>query len=119
MSTEQLGHAQDLEIGNYANGEIPDPLQYLFLDWQGSPIDLSTGTVEFHIERTDESGTVEYQGAGSASFETDGTDGKVVYVWTAADFLPGSYRGQFWVTKSPNVFASQRIRWFSYEGIKA
>lgn len=98
-----------VEIGPYVVGEIPPPLEYTFLDSAGVAINLTGFTVRFQRALIDGGFTNAVTLVGALS---DAPNGKVTYVWTAADFLsPGRYGGMFFVGNGSNRYASWLITW--------
>jgi len=70
------------------------PLLKATLKADGAPVDLTGATVTFNA-RDANSGTVIVSGA-SAAFETDGSDGKVKFTFSAAQTATaGTYQGEF------------------------
>lgn len=100
-----------LEIGPFHAGEIPPDLEVTFTHADGvTPQDFSTGgiwTAKFSFRS--------YGGAWTVKTLTapNGADGKVRYIWQAADNAnPGDYEGEVWVGNSNGArFASKRIFW--------
>lgn len=75
--------------------DTDDTIQDTLQDEEGNAVDISGGTVKFFME--DGEGTVKVN--SSASFTTDGTDGKVQYEWSSGDTdTPGWYKGTWEVT---------------------
>ena len=116
---EIYGQPTEQFLGNFASGERVDPVLYDFLSATGSAIDLSGGTITFDISRDD---AVAVVGTGVTSIiegGTVGTDNRGSYAWALVDMsLPGHYVAQFWVTKGVLVYASEKIKWYVYAGIK-
>lgn len=98
-----------LEIGPYVVGEIPPPLEYTFLDFNGVVINLTGYTVRF--QRAEILGAFTNAVTVNANL-TDPVNGRVTYTWTAADFSsPGRYGGMFFVGNGTNRYASWLITW--------
>lgn len=98
-----------IDLGVFTQGEIPAPLRYTFLDFDGLAIDLTAGyTAKFNWWLVGQAAVT-----GNASVIAPPTGGLVEYVWTGAEFLtPGRHEAQFWVGNGgANRFASVKIRW--------
>lgn len=89
----------------YAKDEIPEGLEYQYLDAAGDPIDLTgfsaTGVL------TDEAGT-ETARAASVS---DAANGKATWTWNDGDLdTAGRYRLMMWVNSATTArYASEEI----------
>ncbi len=84
-----------VNLGVFAKGEVPEPIQITIQDADGVVIDLTGMTAEFEIVsvREDVSGL----GTGTSTIEDD-TGGITQYVWVTADMnTVGTFRGQMWV----------------------
>lgn len=96
----------DVCIGPFVVGEIPAPLQYQFLDQNGSAINV-TGYAARFIYRPPTGIAVDV-----AATVTDGPNGLVTYVWTGTEFaLTGRYHAEMWIGNGVQRFASDRITW--------
>lgn len=94
-----------VQAGPYVVGEKPMPLQYQFLDSNGSPIDLTGYTAVFSVREKYGSST-QYNASVSGP-----ATGLVQYVWTAAEFpTSGSYLSEFWVGNGTTRYASILIK---------
>lgn len=83
-----------VNLGVFAKGEIPEPLQITIQDADGVAIDLTAWTVDFVISAVRQ--TVAGLGAGASTIITP-TSGITRYTWVAADFATvGTFRGQMW-----------------------
>ena len=84
-----------VNLGVFAKGEVPEPIQITIQDADGVVIDLTGMTAEFDIVsvREDVSGL----GTGASSI-TNFTGGVTKYIWVTADMnTVGTFRGQMWV----------------------
>lgn len=95
-----------ITIGPYVVGEIQSPLQYTFLESDGSPMNLTGYTAKFVTRPVDdESAVATYAASVSAPLA-----GEVTYAWTGAEILtPGRHWAQIWVGNTTNRFASLRM----------
>lgn len=88
-----------IRLGTYTEGEIPEPLEYQFLDAGRQPLDLTGFTATFSL-----------QIVGEAATSTDavvGDNGKVTHVWSALE--PGIFYAEFVVTNGTNTYISERL----------
>lgn len=95
-----------ITIGPYVTGEIPSPLQYTFLESDGSPINLTGYTAKFVTRPVDdESAMATYTASVSSP-----TAGEVTYTWDGTEITtPGRHWAQIWVGNTTNRFASLRL----------
>jgi hypothetical protein len=85
-------------------GEKPSPLDYRFLDANGTPINITGFTVKFNYQEHD---GVAVSANGSVA---DGPDGKARYIFTGNEFTTaGHYRAEFWAGNATNRYASVEI----------
>ena len=97
-------------IGVYQLGEVPEPLQYQFLDSAGAAFDLTDFTSVAFLIR-DPAG-VETSHAGTFP---DAATGVVQAVWTTAmTDTVGMWSGIFWVSPAP--IASNTLVWSVVDG---
>lgn len=104
-----------IDLGTFVEGEIPEPLEYRFLDSTGEPIDLTGYTATFHMSvggvPTDLTATV-----------TSPDDGEVTHVWVDGELARqndlGSLRCEFTVTNDTNTYTSDRMRGFIRAAIR-
>lgn len=105
-----------IELGAFAAGAIPPPIEHQYLDFDGLAVDL-TGftTLSMNIEASPTvSGTL---GGGTIEFKTDGTDGWVVYTWVVDDMAePSGYVGQMWASNGTNRYESDLFIYSVYDG---
>lgn len=86
----------------YVAGEIPEPLEYTWLDDNGQPIDFST---------TQWDASITWRAAGGETVEktatlTDPENGVWTYVWEPGDLdTAGTYRGEFIVENDAQRYA--------------
>ena len=105
-----------IDLGAFAAGEIPPVLSHTFTDFNGAVVDLSSfSTLAMNIESIPQvTGPL---GTGTIDFETDGSDGVVLYIWTANDMAEdSSYTAQMWVSSGLNAYASDLILYTVYDG---
>jgi hypothetical protein len=98
-----------IELGTLIEGEIPDPLEYSFQDWQGKPLPLPPPyTAVFQWRERHASSPSQRAAAVS-----DTAQGEVTYVWDGSEFAsPGHYRGHVWAGNGGvNRYASVPITW--------
>lgn len=104
-----------IQLGAFAAGEIPFPLEHTYLTRSGSVIDISGWTVlGFYAEGPD----------SELLFDTvpvisDGPNGEVTYTWGPDDMQePGDYSGLIWVENPGGTlrFASDRFVWTVEDG---
>lgn len=89
-------------------GEIPDPLEYQFLDGNGAPMPLAGYSAKFSTRLVEGSVPIVNNAAATIS---DAPNGKVTYAWTGAEFpYPGKYYAEFWIGNGTQRYASVRIK---------
>lgn len=104
-----------VNLGVFAKGEIPEPLQITIQDNDGVAIDLTSMTADFVIEAVRE--TVVGLGTGATTIPTP-TSGLTQYVWVTADMNTlGTFRGQMWVGDSVAIKLSSSIYQYEVEEI--
>jgi BppU N-terminal domain len=99
--------ADELCVGPFVAGEVPDPLVYQYQKADGSPLPLDGYSASFcWAERWGPGGQ-----AGASV--TDAPQGEVTYTWTGPEVeQPGQYSAQLWVEKAGSPrYASLRIRY--------
>lgn len=103
-----------IKLGAFAAGEIPRPLVHQFVDYDGTPIDLTGGMdAAFNVESIP---SVLGPLGGSATI-FDPTGGRVRYDWSDDDLeTPADYTGQFWVRVGGHLYASDPILYTVYDG---
>lgn len=81
------------ELGSYVAGEIVEPWLYVFRDFDGQAIDLTS--YEARVCYRLDGGT---QVVRTATATTDGSDGSFEYAWVEADLATaGVLAGEMWV----------------------
>lgn len=94
-------------IGPYVVGEIPAPLEYTFLESDGSAMDLSGYTAKFVVRPVDSDTAVTYAATVSGP-----AAGEVTYTWDGTEFQdPGPHWAELWVGNTTNRFASLRLEY--------
>lgn len=87
-------------LGPYIVGEVPEPVQYTWLNDTGQPYDL-TGFTAYIKWRVGPGDTIRRD----ATLPAPAT-GVWEYVWTDVDIVaPGTVKGEFWVTNGTNTYA--------------
>lgn len=98
--------SDSITIGPYVVGEIPTPLEYTFLESDGTAMDLSGYTAKFVTRPSDDPSAV----AEFTAQVTNPTGGVVTYAWDGTEILtPGNHWAEFWVGNTTNRFASLRM----------
>lgn len=89
-----MANLRQINLGVFPAGEIPAPIIHTYSDSMGVPIDISSWELlGLYIEHDGED-----IGPLDIEFATDGTNGAVLYRWTAEQFRePGKYRAIFWI----------------------
>ncbi len=104
-----------VNLGVFAKGEIPEPIQITIQDADGAVIDLTGFTAKFVIEAVRQ--TVSGLGAGTTTIP-DEPNGITQYVWVLADFNTiGTFRGQMWVGTSGALKLASFIYQYEVEEI--
>ncbi len=104
------------ELGAFAAGEVPPPLEITFLDFDKNPVEL-TGFTSRQMNIEEELGV----GAGTLGTGTivitDALGGKLEYTWVRADMITvGEYTAQGWVNNGTNYYASDLYTYTVYDG---
>lgn len=92
-----------ITIGPYVEGEVPEPIEYQFLDADSAPIDLTGFTATFSLG---------YRTTAGQSLDADVStpdEGRVTYVWRAGDLMAGHLRAEFVATNGTNTYYSDRM----------
>lgn len=104
------------DLGAFPAGTIPPDLEVTFTDYNGNPLNIAAFSArQMNIEVIPPSGGV--LGGGLVPFVTDGSDGKVKYVWQGPDMAtPGDYQAQIWISDGVKKLASDLIVYTVYDG---
>jgi hypothetical protein len=106
-----------VDLGNFQTGEVPDPLLYEYLKNDGTPLDISGGTVMFFIKPCLE-GIAVAPGTGTSAIVVAPV-GRVTYTWASTDMSTAAkYYGQFKVTKGGNIYISHKILWVVFTSLE-
>lgn len=108
------------ELGAFAEGAIPPPFEHTFTDFDGLPVNLSVGgwTYQMNIE-ADGVVVTGPLGNGTIGFLTDGSNGIVVYNWSATDMAEeADYFAQMWVKNGTDTqkYESDLLKYRVYNG---
>lgn len=104
-----------IDLGAFAAGEIPPPLEVTFTDYDGNALPL-TGftTLAMNIEAIPVVSVT--LGTGSIAV-TDAANGIVEYTWVEDDMIePSDYTAQVWVSNGLNRYASDLLIYTVYDG---
>lgn len=107
------------ELGAFAEGAIPPPFEHQYTDFDGLPVDLSTGSWTMYMNIESIPVTTGPLGIGAIDFDSDGSDGKVVYNWSATDMAEGAdYTAQMWVRNGSGTqkYESDLLLYRVYDG---
>lgn len=103
------------ELGAFAAGEVPPPLEITFTDIDSNVVDL-TGYTNLQCNIEEELAGTAGLGTGNIAL-TDAAGGEVTYTWVRADMLsPGEYTLQAWVDNGTNYYASDLYIFSVYDG---
>lgn len=110
-----MASIKKIQLGAFAAGEIPFPLEHEYETKDGQTIDISGWTVlGFYVEGPDGEFVMD-----SLPVISDGPGGIVTYTWGANDLQePGDYSGLMWI-RNPGTtlrFASDRFVWTVEDG---
>jgi len=98
--------SETITIGPYVVGEKPAPLEYTFLESDGTPLNLTGYTAKFVVRPVDDPAAVTEVDASV----TDPTGGTVTYTWSGTELsTPGDHWAEFWVGNNTNRYASLRM----------
>ena len=96
-----------ITIGPFTVGEIPDPLEYQFLDYNGAAMPISGYSATFTVREKYASTPIIDNAVATV---TDAAEGKVTYVWTGTAFEDqGHYYAEFWIGNTVQRYASELI----------
>lgn len=94
-------------IGPYVVGEKPAPLEYTFLESDGSAMDLTGYTAKFIVRPADGTSATTYNAS-----VTNPAGGVVTYTWDGTEFAePGKHWAELWVGNTTNRYASLRLEY--------
>ena len=100
-------------LGVFAAGEVPFPLEHTYKDANGTAIDMTGWSVSVTAEGPEDTGSY---GAGTVVF-TDEAGGVAEYTWAATDFIDvGKYTMLLWAEDGTNRLASDLFVWEVYDG---
>lgn len=104
-----------IEIGPFVVGEIPDPLEYQYLDSNGAGMPISGYSARFSVrERFATTPTIN----DAVAAVTDVLLGKVTYVWVGTEFpTQGRYYAEFWIGNGVQRYASEAIEFDVYDSV--
>ncbi len=102
-----------IELGAFAEGEVPPDLQITFRDFDKVVVNL-TGFTNLQMNIEEELGAE--VGTGAIVL-TDDVNGLVTYTWVRADMTTaGEYTAQAWVNNGTKYFASDLYIYSVYDG---
>ncbi len=102
---------ESVELGSYVVGEVPPPLEYQFLDFDGNPINL-TGFGTSTFQWADYVQGQFLNPVTDTATVTDAVTGRVTHVWDGDEFdSPGDHAAQFFVNDGTVQYASLLIIW--------
>ena len=107
-----------VELGAFAQGEIPPPIQHTFTDFLDQPVDLTGfGRLETNIKEELDS-NANPLGVGATTVVAPATLGVVQYQWTADDMADlGDYEVQIRVwDEALKRYASDLFIYSVYDG---
>ena len=96
-----------VDLGVFAVGEKPEPLEYQFQDETGDPKSIGGWTAKVVVwEDWGEPATYD-------ATVSDGPAGKVVFNWNSPTHwpTPGHWHARFWVGDGSQRFGSVRLDW--------
>jgi hypothetical protein len=105
-----------VDLGAFAAGEVPPPLEITFRDFEEAVVDL-TGFTSLQMNIDEELGSNNNPLGTGVIAMTDAPNGLVTYGWVRDDmFDPGEYTSQAWVDNGVNFFASDLYIYSIYDG---
>ncbi len=104
--------APQQDLGTFAAGEVPYPLEHTFKDSDGVVIDLTGFNTWVAFE-----GDITLAGSGAVAIDGDPTTGIVSYTWVYDDMgLAGKEEFLIWVEDNTNQLASDKFKYTVYDG---
>lgn len=95
-----------ITIGPWTSGEVPEPIEYSFLDSDGTAIDLTGYTATFQL-KIGEADALELDA------DVDEDAGTVTHTWVEGELertgTYGTIRAGFWVSNGTNTYASEPL----------
>jgi hypothetical protein len=105
-----------VELGAFAQGEVPPPLVVTFTDFDSNVVDL-TGFASLQTNIQEEIGNNQNPLGTGTTVLTDAVGGEVTYTWVRDDMADtGEYEAQVWVNNGTNYFASDLYTYSVYDG---
>jgi len=92
-----------ISIGPFVAGEVPEGLEYTFLDSDGVAIDLTGFTATFHLK------IGEAEADDLLATVSDPTEGTVTHTWLEGELTAGALRAEFFVENGTNRYASELL----------
>ena len=107
---------REVDLGAFAAGEVPPPLEISYTDFDGLPVPL-TGYTNLQMNIEEELGANQNPLGTGGIVLTDDVGGVVTYTWVRDDMLDvGEYTAQAWVNNGTNYFASDLYKYSVYDG---
>ena len=104
------------DLGAFAAGEVPPPLEISFTDFEEAAVDL-TGFTSLQMNIDEELASNQNPLGTGTIIVTDAAAGKVTYTWVRDDMLDvGEYTAQGWVDDTVNYYASDLYTYSVYDG---
>lgn len=104
-----------IKLGEFVDGEVPEPLEYQFLTVAGDVVDLTGFTATFHL-------AIGGVATDLPAEVSDPDDGKVTHVWLDGEIArtagSGRLRCEFTVTNGTNTYTSQAMGGFIRAAIR-